>query len=577
MALPPGPRAPAPWQTLGWMLRPAAFLQRVHARYGDPVTIRTYWADEPMVLFSSPAAVREIFRLDPAIAPAGQSWEYLRPFAGAHSILVLDGEEHLRERRLLQTPFHAERMRAFRSTVAELAAAEVGTWSGRVVTLERMKHLTLEVILRVVFGARGEEELAPLRDAVHGTLDTVRSMPRMLAMALVQRDLGPRSPWGRFRLAVERFDALLLDIVASRRAQPAGDSVLALLLEQRDEDGNPPTDRHLRDELVALLVAGHDTSAASLAWAFERLARHPEVQARLRSDDPDYLEAVVKEALRARPALTIAPRRLTEPVTVAGHALPAGVHVTACLWLAMRREDLWPQASAFRPERWLEGAPPSPLSWIPFGGGVRRCAGAPFAEMEMREVLRAAAPLTLRPVRPEGEHARRSALVVTPDRGGEVLVELLATLDHMPTDRSAALARLEPLLGAWTQEASIAPGATGHAVFEWTLDGAFLLERSEAPDPAPNGLILVDPNADDDGYTQHYFDSRGVVRVYAMTFGDGTWTLERTTPDFTPLSFAQRFLGTFSADANTIDSRWESSQDGGATWELDFELTFRRA
>jgi cytochrome P450 len=405
------------------MLRPAAFLQRVHARYGDPVTIRTYWADEPMVLFSSPAAVREIFRLDPAVAPAGQSWEYLRPFAGAHSILVLDGEEHLRERRLLQTPFHAERMRAFRGTVAELAAAEVRTWSGRVVTLERMKHLTLEVILRVVFGARGEEELAPLRDAVHGTLDTVRSMPRMLAMALVQRDLGPHSPWGRFRLAVERFDALLLDVVARRREQPEGDSVLALLLEQRDEDGNPPTDRHLRDELVALLVAGHDTSAASLAWAFERLARHPEVQARLRAGDPAYLEAVVKEALRARPALTIAPRRLTEPVTVAGHALPAGVHVTACLWLAMRREDLWPQASAFRPERWLEGAPPSPLSWIPFGGGVRRCAGAPFAEMEMREVLRAAAPLTLRPVRAEGEHARRSALVVTPDRGGEVLVE----------------------------------------------------------------------------------------------------------------------------------------------------------
>lgn len=147
----------------------------------------------------------------------------------------------------------------------------------------------------------------------------------------------------------------------------------------------------------------------------------------------------------------------------------------------------------------------------------------------------------------------------------------------MPTDRSAALARLEPLLGAWTQEASIAPGATGHAVFEWTLDGAFLLERSEAPDPAPNGFMLVDPNADDDGYTQHYFDSRGVVRIYAMTFGDGTWTLERTKPDFTPLSFAQRFLGAFSADGNTIDSRWESSQDGGATWELDFELTFRRA
>jgi cytochrome P450 family 135 len=423
MALPPGPRAPAPWQTIGWMLRPAAFLQRIHARYGDPATIRTYWADEPMVLFSNPDAVREIFRLDPALAPAGQSWEYLRPFAGEHSILVLDGEQHLRERRLLQTPFHAERMRGFQATVSELAHREVRTWSGRVVTLERMKRLTMEVILRVVFGARGEQEIAPLREAVHGTLDTVRSMPRMLAMALVQRDLGPRSPWGRFRLAVERFDELLLDVVARRRAEPRADSMLALLLEARDEHGRPPTDRHLRDQLVALLVAGHDTSAASLAWAFERLARHAEVQARLRDGEPAYLDAVVKEALRVRPALTIAPRRLTAPATVAGWPLPAGVHVTACLWLAMRREDLWPRASAFLPERWLDGsAPPTPLSWIPFGGGVRRCAGAPFAEMEMREVLRAAAGLTLRPVRRAPEHARRSALVVTPDRGGEVVV-----------------------------------------------------------------------------------------------------------------------------------------------------------
>jgi cytochrome P450 len=217
----------------------------------------------------------------------------------------------------------------------------------------------------------------------------------MLAMALVQRDLGPRSPWGRFRLAVERFDALLLEVVARRRAEPGGDSMLALLLEQRDEDGKPPTDRHLRDQLVALLVGGHDSSAASLAWAFERLARHPAVHARLRDGDPAYLDAVVKEVLRVRPALTIAPRRLIEPVRI---------------------------AAAFRPERWLEGPVPNPMSWIPFGGGVRRCAGAPFAEMEMREVLRAAADLTIRPVRPEPERARRSMLVVTPHRGGEVLV-----------------------------------------------------------------------------------------------------------------------------------------------------------
>src|SRR5918996_6083904 len=175
MDLPPGPRSPAAWQTVAWTARPAAFLRRVHGRFGDPVTIRTYWTDEPMVLFSHPDAVREVFRLDPAIAPAGQSWEFLRPFAGPHSILVLDGEEHLRERRLIQTPFPGERMRAFRPAVAELAERELGSWSGRVVTLDRMKRLTLETILRIVFGVRGEEE-ARLREAVHGTLDTVRSM-----------------------------------------------------------------------------------------------------------------------------------------------------------------------------------------------------------------------------------------------------------------------------------------------------------------------------------------------------------------------------------------------------------------
>ena len=338
MDLPPGPRAPAAWQTFGWMARPGAFLRRVHDRFGDPVTIRTYWTEEPMVLFSHPDAVREVFRLDSAIAPAGQSWEFLRPFAGPHSILLLDGDEHLRERRLMATPFHGERMRTLAPLVAGLARRELSTWNGRVVALERMRQLTLEIILRVVFGVRDEEAA------------------------------------------------------------------------------------HLRDELVALLVGGHDSTAASLAWAFERLARHPAVHARMREGDPAYLDAVVKEVLRVRPALTIAPRRLLAPVRIAGCELPAGIQVAACLWLALRREDLWPDAAAFLPERWLEDAPPNPMSWIPFGGGVRRCAGAPFAEMEMREVLRAAADLRIGPVRPEGERARRSMLVVVPDRGGELLI-----------------------------------------------------------------------------------------------------------------------------------------------------------
>jgi cytochrome P450 len=405
------------------MTRPGAFMQRAHRRFGDPVTIRTYWTEEPMVLFSDPDAVRDIFRLDPAVAPAGQSWEFLRPFAGPHSILLLDGEEHLRERRLLQGPFHGERMRAFAPMIAELARRELCTWSGQVRALERMRRLTLEIILRVVFGARDEQEAAQLRAAVDDGLAAVRSLPQMLAMAVVRRDLGRHSPWGRFRVAVERFDAFLFELLARRRTEPRVESMLTVLLEQHDAHGNPPSDRHVRDELVALLVGGHDSSAASLAWAFERLARHPAVLARLRDEaEPDYLEAVVKEVLRARPPLTIAPRLLVEPVQIAGWNVPAGVQVAACLWLAMRREDLWPQASAFRPERWLEGPAPSAMSWIPFGGGVRRCAGAPFAEMEMREVLRVACELPLRPVRPEGERARRSMLVVVPDRGAEVMV-----------------------------------------------------------------------------------------------------------------------------------------------------------
>jgi cytochrome P450 family 135 len=420
MDLPPGPRAPAVWQTVAWMTRPGAFLRRVHARFGDPATIRTYWTQEPMVLFSSPDSVRAVFRLDPAIAPAGQSWEFLRPFAGPHSILLLDGEEHIRERRRLQGPFHGERMRAFAPMIGQLARRELATWNGRVVALERMRDLTLDIILRVVFGAR-DEELAHVRGVIEESLATVRSLPWVLAMAVVRKDLGPRSPWGRFRLAVERFDAELYELLARRRREAHADSMLALLLEARDERGNPPSDQHVRDQLVALLVGGHDSSAASLAWAFELLARHPEVQARLREGDPAYLEAVVKEVLRARPALTIAPRLLLEPARIADRTVPAGVQVAACLWLACRRHDLWPQADEFRPERWLDGSTPNPLSWIPFGGGVRRCAGAPFAEMEMREVLRAAGDLSLRPARPQPEHARRSMLVLTPHRGGEVI------------------------------------------------------------------------------------------------------------------------------------------------------------
>jgi len=308
-----------------------------------------------MVLFSHPDAVREVFRLDPRIAPAGQSWEFLRPFAGPHSILLLDGEEHLRERRLLQAPFHGERMRAFSPLVAELAQRELGTWSGRVVALERMRQLTLEIILRVVFGASSELEVGQLRDAIEHTLQGVRSLPRVLSMVLVRRDLGPRSPWGRFRAEVERFDRLLLDLVAQRRAHPDGESLLSALLEQRDEEGNPPTDRHIRDQLVALLVGGHDSSAASLAWAFERLAHHPAVQARL--GDGELSRRVDGEAM-------------TGQGTVGSHAMKgearlAGDFLYTC-GLTLRLPDLKPYAEVFAPEA-IRAARRFAFYDVPFG------------------------------------------------------------------------------------------------------------------------------------------------------------------------------------------------------------------
>jgi cytochrome P450 len=391
------------------MARPAAFLQQVHRRYGDPVTIRTYWTAEPMVLFSDPAAVRDVFGLDPEIAPAGRSWEFLRPFAGPHSILLLDGPGHIRERKLLQAPFHGERMRALAPLVRTLAAREFETWSGRVNALERMRALTLNVILRVVFGAGGRDA-DDLRACIEDTLGSVRSLPAMLAMAITQRDLGPRSPWGRFRAKVERFDAHLQAYIERSEIDP--NSVLAGL-DQTDF-------KHLRDQLVALLVGGHDSTASSLAWAFELLSRHPHVQANIRDKGSAYATLVVKEVLRARPALTIAPRLLLEPARIDNIELPAGVQVAACLWLSMRRHDLWPDAARFRPERWLER--PQDPAWIPYGGGVRRCAGAPFAEMEMREVLLAASHLELRPASRRPERARRSMLVVVPERGAEVVV-----------------------------------------------------------------------------------------------------------------------------------------------------------
>ena len=407
--LPPGPAAPAALQTIEWIARPTALLRRSAARYGEPFTLRTLWADAPMVLVSDPETIKRVYAAPPEALRGGASSTVLEPFAGPSSILLTSGETHLRQRRLVLPPFHGRRMEEHRAAVAALAAAEVARWvPGRPLrTLPRMQELTLDVILRVVLGAPDP----PLREAIRGALDMTTSLARLITLSLVPRD----SPaWRPFLAAVARVDGLLREAIRTRR--PGGRPAVLdeLIAGGASED-------ELRDQVVTLLAAGHETTAGSLAWALERLARHPAAVARLRDGGDAYLDATVKEVLRTRPVLSITPRKVLEPFALGDWTLPPGVHVTPCLYLAHRRPELWPDPTAFRPERFLDGAPP-PFAWLPFGGGVRRCAGAAFATMELHEVLRAVVRrFDLRPDRPAGERMRRRGVTLTPARGGRII------------------------------------------------------------------------------------------------------------------------------------------------------------
>src|SRR4051794_20993099 len=358
MTLPPGPREPAALQTVEWILRPTALLRRAQARYGEPFTVRTAWSDAPLVLTSDPEEIRRVYAAPPDVLRAGESAAFLEPYAGPSSILILHGERHLQLRRQMLPPFHGEALKGWTATIAELAHAELDSWPhGAVVHAHRrMQSLTLEVIMRVLFGSRDAE----LRAALRGALDMTQSTANLIAMSLVRRDVGP---YGRFLRAVRLLDELVYAYVD---APPPG-SMLALL------DG---TRAERRDQAVTLLAAGHETTATALAWALERLARHPDVLARIRDDDA-YLDATVKEVLRTRPVLSITSRKTLRPYRLGTHTLPPGVYVTPCLYLAHRRPDVWRDPTRFDPGRFLAGAP-EPFTWIPFGGGTRRCLGAAF-------------------------------------------------------------------------------------------------------------------------------------------------------------------------------------------------------
>jgi cytochrome P450 len=373
--LPPGPREPAALQTVEWIVRPTALLRRAAARYGEPFTLRTAWSDAPLILTSDPEEIKRVYRAPSDVLEGGDSSAFLEPFVGRNSILILKGSQHLEQRRQMLPPFHGEALKRWAATITEVADSELDTWvPGRPLkALPRMQAITLDVIQRVIFGSRDPE----LRDALRAPLDMTGSTWRLTTMSLWKG--GP--PYTSFVRAVERLDELVYD-----RLDRPGEGIAEMLTGTREER---------RDQLVTLLAAGHETTATALAWALERLARNP---TELHTDE--QIDAFVKEVLRTRPVLSITARRVLQPYALGAYTLPPGVYVAPCIYLAHRRGD----------------------TFIPFGGGVRRCVGAAFATLEMREVLRAvAARFTLVPERAEGERMRRRSVTLAPARGASII------------------------------------------------------------------------------------------------------------------------------------------------------------
>ena len=438
--IPPGPTASRALQTLRWIYRPGAMLEDCQRRYGDMFTLRIAH-EGTWVFLAHPDMVKQVFTGDPRVLHAGEANIVVQPFLGNNSVLLLDEAAHMSQRKLMLPSFHGERMRGYEQTMAEVAAAEIDSWPlGEPYAVRpAMQRITLEVIMRTVFGVQQGARSELLRQRLSNLLEW-GSDPRRMAMLAT---LGPERI-GRTRLfqRVRRpADELIYEEIRSRREAAdlaERDDVLSLLLQARHEDGSPMSDEELRDELMTLLVAGHETTASSLAWAVERSVRTPGVVERLRDGDEDYVDAVCKETLRLRPILALVLRRLTEPMEIGGVELPAGVNLAPCIYLIHRRPDVYPDPYAFRPERFIE-QPAGTYTWIPFGGGVRRCLGASFALFEMRVVLRElVARLELRAADARPERITRRAITLVPERGGEVVVARRAASRAAAAARAAA-------------------------------------------------------------------------------------------------------------------------------------------
>jgi len=431
--LPPGPRAPAILQTLAWTLAPTWFMDRCAARLGESFTVTFGPGGVRFVMVSSPEAVKTVFTAPAEVAPSAAGNSPVKPVMGASSVVVLTGPEHMRQRKLLLPPFHGERMREYEGVILEATRRDMETWPlGRPMRLHaRTRAITLEVILRAVFGVEAER-MGPLRQAI-GDLMRPMGIVRVLQIALRRPTEG--RPTGAIGQALDHLDGLIYEELARRRG--VGDlaertDILSLLLQARDEGSEPMTDGELRDELVTLLLAGHETTATSVAWALERLVRHPVKLARLVGEIDEgaseaYLDAVISETLRVRPVVPIVARSLQSELEVAGYRLPAGTTVAPAIYLANRNPRVYERPAEFMPERFLESAPET-FSWIPFGGGIRRCIGASFATLEMKLMLRTMLA-ELSPRVPggwrwrRGELVRRRAITLVPVAGAQLVWE----------------------------------------------------------------------------------------------------------------------------------------------------------
>ncbi|HEX4281320.1 MAG TPA: cytochrome P450 [Solirubrobacteraceae bacterium] len=426
--LPPGPRMSRILQTAIWFRRAQWMMGECAQRYGETFTL-TIAHEGSWVMLSNPVDVKAVFTGDPELLHAGEANRILLPILGEHSLLLLDGAEHMAQRKLMLPPFHGARMQSYRALMADIARAEIGRWpAGTPFRVRpRMQALTLEIILRAVFGLDDGPGLAELRVQLRRLLDRLTN-PRWTAFLIA---LGPEriQSFGPFVREMERVDRLIYAVIAARRAQEdtAGrDDILSMLLAAEYEDGSGMSDRQLRDELLTLLVAGHETTATALAWAVERLARHAEKLERLAVEtaagEDRYLKAVVYETLRLRPVISLVNRTLKAPMRLGGYDLPAGVKVVPSIYLVHRRPDVYPEPERFLPERFLD-KPPGTYTWIPFGGGVRRCVGGAFAQFEMEVVLRElAARSAIHPARPSAERVYRRAITETPRHDAEVIL-----------------------------------------------------------------------------------------------------------------------------------------------------------